>query len=829
MLRPNSPTRYTRERLKSPSGALRAPTEEEATRHRISVEGRLLSTLDGWRQGDAKDPEFLPLVGQLIRWAGGDSEEEPISMYVPPGRVPHWSAYGIKVVGFQGGAQVLACALDEVHQVGEDFREAIVRACRQEVLQTPLPVLGDPWINLTSHGRLGVEATLPRFKTDGQRRLIRALDALDPSSQILIGCLPTGEGKSLSIHRLVVQSKRLVLVVVPTVTLAQDQEIEALQVLEGQGLPKELAYLGGDGAREDIRTRIRGGDQRLVFANPESLRALLPALMEAAREGNLEAVVVDEAHVIDADGWEFRPDFGLIPSIVRALTGQVPQSKRAPKVVLLSATLTQATVANLKLLFGGEGREVILAGSLRLRPEPAYVGEEVEAEGEEAAEALRRKRVLDVLPLLPRPLYLYSTTKDDVEYYLNALKELGLNRVRHVHGGVDATDRHEVIRAVREQEVDVVSANSAFGLGLNVPDIRTVVHACVPESLDRFSQEVGRGGRDRRATISWLVTTRKDRVIARNQGFRKILKDKGGPRWRDLKASSLEAGPGRLWVRMDSDRNKNETSRRWALATIVLMQACGLLEVVWDQERPEGVEFEDLCVRLVDPSVDEVNWIEKTADLRNAINTADLEARECFWDVLDGKVALEEALRKTYALRRPDGEVIRPPRIRPKFADRTAVVVEEPIQDAVNGRVRVVVADFSLPHFIVQHAETLCAPPHRYRHWMVESALDHELLTVACQAMTPATAGLVRFAELDDDEWLSVRRGQRHQRWVLFTTSRTLSWGEIEALAAKYGEGLVVCSSDTESPHPGRTLEDEIGRALTRFDDLRASSESTGS
>lgn len=780
----------------------------------------MLSLLDGWREGAIGDFEFLPLVGQLVRWAAGDPEEDPISMYVPPGRVPRWGAFGLKVTGNQGGTHALACALDKIEHVGDDLREAIVRACRQEVLQTPLPVLGDPWINLTSHGRLGAEATLPRFKSDGQRRLIRALDALRPPNQVLIGCLPTGEGKSLAIHRLVVQTKRLVLVVVPTVTLAIDQEQEAREVLTDQGLPVELAYLGGDGAREEIRSRIREGTQRLVFTNPESLRSLLPALMEAAREGNLGAVVVDEAHIIDADGWDFRPDFGLIPSMVGALTEQVPKSKRAPKVVLLSATLTQATVANLKLLFGGEGREVILAGSLRLRPEPAYVREEVWAEGGASEEDLRRKRVLEVLPLLPRPIYLYSTVQDDVEHYLKELQELGMSRVRHVHGGVDSKDRRDVIQAVRGQEVDVVSANSAFGLGLNVPDVRTVVHACVPESLDRFSQEVGRGGRDGRATVSWMVSTRKDLVIARNQGFRKVLNDAGGPRWGALKASSQEVGSGRIWVRIDSDRKKNQRSRKWSLSTVILMQACGLLEVVWGQEKPEGFAYEDLCVRPVDATVDDGNWIEKTAEVRDAINTADRDAQDWFRRVLGGEVSLEEALQATYEFVGSGGARLRPPKTRPKFADRTAVLAGDQPQAQVSGRVRVLVADSPLPEFIRHRAEGLCSPPHRYRDWMVESALDHDLLVVACQALKPATAELVRFLELDDDEFSNAYRGQRHPRWVLLSTSRTLSWEYLESLEARLGEGLIVCSPDTQSPHPGRTLADELGQALTSLDAL---------
>ena len=824
MPRSKSLTDYTRRRLESPLPGEDhvSPSSEEEALHKVSVEGRLLGCLDDWRCFKLSDFEFLPLMGQLVRWCGVHAESPPVALYLPPGRTPDWSMYGLKVTGRKSGAAILECALHEIAGVGEELRSAIVRACRQEALQTPNPELGDPWISLTSHGQLGEEARLPMYMSDGQRRLIRALDGLRPG-QVLIGCLPTGEGKSLAIHRLVLESTRLVVVVVPTVTLAIDQEQEAEAVLARHGLPQELAYLGGDSGRGRIKSRIKDGTQRLVFANPESLRGLMPALMEAAREGNLGAVVVDEAHVIDADSWDFRPDFGLIPSMVRGLTEQVPDSAVPPKSLLLSATLTQATIDNLKRLFVGKGRGVLLAGSLRLRPEPAYVRERVDASpGEGAgddASIRRRQRILDLIPLLPRPLYLYSTTQADVEYYHGELHRSGLRRIRHVHGGVGSGDRREAIRGVREQRLDVVSANSAFGLGLNVPNVRSVVHACVPESLDRFSQEVGRGGRDGMATISLMVFTPSDRVLARKQGARKILKDAGGPRWQDMKAGAIQSGGNILWLPLDAHEKKSDTSRRWAMSTVVLMEASGLLQVEWGQTPPDDADWLDLCVRILDATVDRDNWTEKTDGVRQAVNRADEGALGLFRKVLDGEVPIEEALRSTYAIEAAPGDEIRPPAIRPRFSDRIPVMigatVAPPCQNP--GRGKVLLVEEAVGVAVAKMAKFLLKAG--YCDWLVDSPLENDLLLQGCRGLDDVGARQVRLFYRGDLEG-DMPGGRGRRKWLYFWSSDTISSEELDSLWQDLGEGVVVCQSTIESSHPCRPLEQELGSLLVTRDNF---------
>jgi hypothetical protein len=374
---------------------------------------------------------------------------------------------------------------------------------------------------------------------------------------------------------------------------------------------------------------------------------------------------------------------------------------------------------------------------------------------------------------------------------------------------------------MRDQEIDIVSANKAFGLGLNVPDVRSVVHACIPESLDRFSQEVGRGGRDGRSTISWLVWAGEvDLALAQDQGFRTVAKQAGARRWGAMKASGAQAGSGRLWIRVDSDLKKNEKSRTWNLSTLVLMQASGLLDLVWGQQRPEGFDWDDLCVRVRDATVNDLNWIQRTDGIRRAINEADRQGLQRFRQVLQGKLALEGALRETYTLMRPGEGEVAPPAVRPNFADREPLLHRPRNLEPRRGRVRVLQVKSTLEAFIREHAVRLSSSPHRYRDWIVDTSMDHDLLREVCHALTPQEAPLVRFLERDSSEFEVAFVARFSCPWVLLWTSPRLGWEDVEHLQNSIGDGIVLCGPQVSSSHPSRTLKDEVGRAWTTLDNL---------
>src|SRR5262249_42263809 len=142
------------------------------------------------------------------------------------------------------------------------------------------------------------------------------------------------------------------LVIVPTVALAYDHESSCRRH------PDEmLAYIGGKDTdrQEVIRGRLRNAQQGLCFAAPEAAcKSLRPCLRQAAEAGRLKAIVIDEAHLVDAWGTGFRSDFQVLSGLRTELIECSPPD-RAPRTILLSATLTPETLATLKALFSNPG------------------------------------------------------------------------------------------------------------------------------------------------------------------------------------------------------------------------------------------------------------------------------------------------------------------------------------------------------------------------------------------------------------------------------------------------------------------------------------------
>src|SRR5262249_16651052 len=152
------------------------------------------------------------------------------------------------------------------------------------------------------------------------------------------------------------------------------------------------------------------------------------------------------------------------------------------------ATLTAESLETLRLFFGRNSQVV---SETQLRPEPGFLLRAEKSEEE------RSRHVIEALRFLPRPLILYTTRREDAEQWTTLLRTVGFQRLQLVRGGdVSGEGGDEVLRDWRTRAVDVVVATSAFGLGMDQSDVRSVVHACLPESIDRYYQEVGRGGRD---------------------------------------------------------------------------------------------------------------------------------------------------------------------------------------------------------------------------------------------------------------------------------------------------------------------------------------------
>lgn len=430
------------------------------------------------------------------------------------------------------------------------------------------------------------------YLSKGQRQAARAV-ALMPPGETLLVCLPTGHGKTpVALAGAMLASRRsgVSVMVVPTVVLAIDMERRVRELLSRRdpgALHKRYAYFGelGEAEKEQMRSDISVGRQALVIASPEAVVAgLSKALRDAAQDGHLNYVILDEAHLVEQWGNEFRSGFQSLAAPHRAWRRVAPPG-RTPRTVAMSATLTEQQVTTLRDLFGsGEGTQVVW--SSELRSEPAYFLDAFDSE------EARSQAVLRAVARLPKPMVLYATQKQRAAEWVNTLRAAGMQRVAVVHGDINDAGRRRALEGWSGRtshgavatEYDVVVGTSAFGLGVDLDDVRSVVHACVPETVDRYYQEVGRGGRDGSPSIAYLASAPGDRFTAQSLNEQKILMaDTAWGRWRAMFTKGHHLHGNRysldLTVRPPRMSVGYATHKDWNVRLLNMMDRIGLIRI----------------------------------------------------------------------------------------------------------------------------------------------------------------------------------------------------------------------------------------------------------
>jgi ATP-dependent DNA helicase RecQ len=523
------------------------------------------------------------------------------------------------------------------------------------------------------------------YSSDGQRLAVRAVVTSANDSTTLV-VLPTGGGKTAVAHvaALLADRRGTTLVIVPTIALALDQEraFRDLLVRTGRKLASEdFAYHSGldEGARQSFRNRIREGEQKIVFAAPESVeRSLAFSLYEAAEFALITAFVVDEAHVVSEWGDEFRPEFQSVGGLRRGLLRAAEKSQSGPfRTLLLTATPTQDAVETLRVAFSDPTRPFGVVGAPELRLEPTYWAHEFPDDAE------RLEAVIEAIRHLPRPMLLYTTTRDDAVRCEQIIRASGFSRVALVNGDTPAARRREVLngwrgercegQAPRKTRYDVVIATSAFGLGVDQEDVRAVVHTCIPETVDRFYQEVGRGGRDGRVSLSLVLHCERDRDVARNINQTKLItRELAERRLRAMLATAQSLG-GESW-RVDlaalpsHTRHKRSYNLQWNQRTINLLARAGA--VAWDGEKPDlrnGISQEEsdpeawgAVIRLLRADHQSSGFWEHVESIRTRRLRADFVSLNRMFSALDETANVHRTLRDTYAVTTDDGGSLEP-------------------------------------------------------------------------------------------------------------------------------------------------------------------------
>ncbi len=287
--------------------------------------------------------------------------------------------------------------------------------------------------------------------------------------------MPTGAGKSLIYQLAALLLSGTALVISPLVALMKDQ----IDGLTRRHIAATFINSSLDPAEQARRLRaVADGQYRIVLVAPERLRSR--PFREAIGRISLSLLAVDEAHCLSQWGHDFRPDYLHIAESRREL--------KAPVTLALTATATPRVQDDIIRLLGLPHAERLITGFNR----PNLTLEVFSAPDVKA----KLNLVRDFLAQAEGAGILYTGTRRDAEEVAEFIRDVCALEARHYHGALDAATRAETQEAFMAGDLPLIVATNAFGMGIDRPDVRFVLHYSVPGTLEAYYQEAGRAGRD---------------------------------------------------------------------------------------------------------------------------------------------------------------------------------------------------------------------------------------------------------------------------------------------------------------------------------------------
>ncbi|WP_122572861.1 RecQ family ATP-dependent DNA helicase [Pseudomonas viridiflava] len=336
---------------------------------------------------------------------------------------------------------------------------------------------------------------------------------------------PTGSGKSLCYQLPALMLPHLTLVVSPLLALIQDQ----LAFLQRHGI--SAASIDSAQSREDVAqvmARARSGELKILMISVERLKN--ERFRQFITQVPISLLVVDEAHCISEWGHNFRPDYLKLPDYQREFN--------IPQALLLTATATPQVIIDMQTKFAIAPQDVVTTGfyrpNLHLWVEPV------------AGRDKRRRLVEWLSDRGGQPTIVYVTLQKTAEYIAAHLQQNGLPASAY-HAGLPNDKRESIQKQFMSGQLNCIVATIAFGMGIDKSDIRNVVHFDLPKSIENYSQEIGRAGRDGAASDCLVLANRDSLNVLENfvygdtperEGIARVLDDllsaRGDGQWEFL-------------------------------------------------------------------------------------------------------------------------------------------------------------------------------------------------------------------------------------------------------------------------------------------------------
>lgn len=318
-----------------------------------------------------------------------------------------------------------------------------------------------------------------------QRRAVHAV--LSGHDALIV--LPTGGGKSICFQVPALLRGGLTIVISPLISLMKDQ----VDALERRGIA--AAYINSTLASGDVANRLaraRDGSLRLLYLAPERLDG--GRIMQQVAAIGVSLLAVDEAHCISEWGHDFRPSYRRI--------GRIRDRIGAPQTVALTATATMGVRDDIMRQLALRNPLVVVGGFDRTNLAYHVVSTRTQQDKDRGAIAWLRT--------IDGPAVVYTPTRKSVERVAAILTRARVDAVAY-HAGLDDAHRQRAQNAFMRGACRVIVATSAFGMGIDKPDVRLVVHHAMPGTLEAYYQEAGRAGRDGQASSCVLLYGQEDR------------------------------------------------------------------------------------------------------------------------------------------------------------------------------------------------------------------------------------------------------------------------------------------------------------------------------